>query len=449
MLSLGLERGWRERLVSVLAPKPGERILDVATGTGLVARALRGRAACSVVGVDVTPGMLAAAPGSDGIRFVLGRAERLPFADERFDALTVTYLLRYVEDPGATVRELGRVVRPGGRVASLEFHIPRLLPLRLGWWLYTRIALPLIGRSISAEWGNVGVFLGRSISTFYRRHSLDDVEGMWRAAGFTDVRSRVLGLGAAVVISGTKRGTTPARLSPAFYALAPGGWRDYLTLLHPPYTAWHLSYVVLGAALAPAVHLDRLAGTLLAFFFALGIGVHALDEMRGRPLATRIPSRVLVALGVGGIGAAVALGFLAAALFSPTLVVFVAAGLVLATAYPLELAAGRLHGDLWFAVGWGAFPLLTSYWVNALEPSWAAALGAGYAISLTYAQRRLSTWVRMVRRKATFARAEIVIGDARHEIDARGLIAAPERALRWLTAAAILGAAAALASRLV
>lgn len=420
-----------------------------------MARELRARAGARVVGVDLTPGMLGAAR-SDGIPLVLGRAERLPFPDGRFDALTFTYLLRYVDDPAATLRELARVVRPGGRIVSLEFHRPRPLVLRAGWWLYTRLMLPVLGRTVSRDWMRVGAFLGPSIDAFYDRHPLDRQEAMWSAAGIDHVRSEVLGLGAAVVTSGTRGASAPAaraaladEIAPAFYALAPGGWRDYLTLLHLPYTAWHLSYVVLGAALAPALHLDRLVGTLLAFALALGIGVHALDELNGRPLRTRIPRETLLALGAVGLGGAVVLGVVGTSVVGAGLLGFIALGLVLALAYPLELARGRLHGDLWFALGWGAFPLLVSYWTQALELGPAALLGAAYAVALSYAQRRLSTWVRTLRRRTVSASGELVEPDGtRHPLDRAALIAAPESALRWLTWTSVLVALGALAARL-
>lgn len=488
LLSLGLEAGWRARLAETAAPADGQRILDVATGTGLVARALRDRAACVVFGLDVTPQMLRSARPSAGIHYVAARAERLPFADGGFDGLTFTYLLRYVADPPSTIRELARVVRPGGRITSLEFYRPGPWPLRLGWWLYTRIALPLIGRALSREWSSVGSFLGRSISGFYDRHSLREVEAMWREAGIQEVRSEVLGLGAAVVTTGI-RASTPAvetrtvRMGgasvagaphtraardasfssaggqlgatgplarPAFYALAQGGWRDYVTLLHPPYTAWHLSYVVLGAALAPTLHIDRLVGTLLAFFLALGIGVHALDELSGRPLRTRIPKTVLLGLGVGGVAAAVALGLVATTVVGSSLLIFITAGVLLALGYPLELARGRLHGDLWFALGWGAFPVLTAYWANAVSLSWGALAAAAYAFTLSYAQRRLSTWVRTIRRRTLAAEGRLSFTDGgTQRLDERALIAPAESALRWLTAASVLVALAALSARLL
>lgn len=225
---------------------------------------------------------------------------------------------------------------------------------------------------------------------------------------------------------------------PAFYALPSGGWRDYVTLLHPPYTAWHLSYVALGAALAPTLQLDRLAGTLVAFFLALGVGVHALDELNGRPLQTRIPDGVLRVFAVVGLGSAVALGLAATTVLGPGLLVFIVVGLVLALSYPLELARGRLHSDLWFALGWGAFPVLTAAWVGGGITA-AALAGAAYAVALSYAQRALSTWVRMLRRRTDDVAGEIRMTDGeRLALDTTRLIAAPETALRWLTLVAVL-----------
>src|SRR5438876_8549698 len=158
---------------------------------------------------------------------------------------------------------------------------------------------------------------------------------------------------------------------PAFYALKRGGWRDYITLLHPPYTLWHLSYVVLGAALAPTVRYDRLAATLLAFFLAVGVAAHALDELNGRPLQTRIPRFALAALGIGGLAGAILIGIAGAVLASPWLLVFVAFGAVIAPAYNLEWFRGRFHSDFWFAIACGVFPLLTACYARAgrLGPS--------------------------------------------------------------------------------
>src|SRR5439155_14370276 len=197
---------------------------------------------------------------------------------------------------------------------------------------------------------------------------------------------------------------------PAFYALTSGGWRDYVTLLHPPYTLWHLSYVVLGAALASEVRIDRLAGTLVAFFLALGIGAHALDELNGHPLRTRIPDPLLRVLAVVGLGGAVILGIVAASTaVGPGLYVFIGTGIVLALMYPLELAGGRLHSDLWFAIAWGAFPVLTACYASGGSITAAAVVGAIYAVALSYAQRVLSTWVRMLRRRTESVSGEIAL----------------------------------------
>src|SRR5262245_10319752 len=155
-------------------------------------------------------------------------------------------------------------------------------------------------------------------------------------------------------------------LRPAFYALASGGWRDYVTLLHVPYTLWHLSYVVIGAALAPELPVNRLLWGLCAFGLALGVGAHALDELNGRPLRTAIPDRVLIALGVASTTTAAAIGIGAALAWTFWLLPFVAAGIFLVPAYCLELFRGRFHSDAWFALGWGAFPVLTAY-VGAAE----------------------------------------------------------------------------------
>jgi hypothetical protein len=215
---------------------------------------------------------------------------------------------------------------------------------------------------------------------------------------------------------------------PAFYALDRGGWRDYVTLLHVPYTAWHLSYVAIGAALAPELEPKRLLAALAAFFLALGIGAHALDELRGRPLGTEIPTAVLWALAVVPIGAAVAIGVASALAWTVWLLPFVAAGAFLVFAYNLELFGGAFHTDLWFALAWGAFPLLASYVVVAEELRVEALLAAGFALATSLAQRTLSTQVRAVRRGRS--------DDPVHTIEA------PERALRTMSAAMVALAAA-------
>jgi demethylmenaquinone methyltransferase / 2-methoxy-6-polyprenyl-1,4-benzoquinol methylase len=207
--SFGQDPRWRRALVSAVAPQAGQRILDVATGTGMVAAELLARADCTVVGIDQSAEMLAGArrrfATGGRVELVEGQAEALPFADGSFDALTFTYLLRYVDEPGATVGELARVVRPGGRVASLEFGVPPWLPARAAWRLYTAIGLPTLGRLASREWAEVGRFLGPSIRGFYERHPLQEIVGLWERAGLRDVRVRRMSLGGGVVMSATKR----------------------------------------------------------------------------------------------------------------------------------------------------------------------------------------------------------------------------------------------------
>jgi len=210
-LSFWQDPRWRRALVDAVAPRAGQRVLDVATGTGMVAAELLARADCAVVGIDQSAEMLAAARARfahlEGSRVELleGQAEALPFADESFDALTFTYLLRYVDDPRATVRELARVVRPGGRVASLEFGVPPWAPARAAWRLYTAVGLPALGRLASREWAQVGRFLGPSIRGFYERHPLERIVGYWEQAGLQDVRVRRMSLGGGIVMSASKR----------------------------------------------------------------------------------------------------------------------------------------------------------------------------------------------------------------------------------------------------
>src|SRR5947208_6973982 len=205
LLSFGQDARWRERLVSLLDAGSDDAVLDGATGTGLVARAIAERYRCRVVGLDRSADMLGAAAARDGhIPLVRARAESLPFPDESFDGLTFTYLLRYVDDPAATLRELARVVRPGGTVASLEFALPHGI-WRLLWELYVRTLLPAAGRIISPGWGRVGTFLGPSIRDFYRRLPEPQLLELWRAAGIAEVRSRRLSLGGGIVVWGTKR----------------------------------------------------------------------------------------------------------------------------------------------------------------------------------------------------------------------------------------------------
>jgi len=187
---------------------------------------------------------------------------------------------------------------------------------------------------------------------------------------------------------------------PAFYALRSGGWRDYITLLHAPYTLWHLSYVAIGAALAPRMHWSLLGWTVLAFALALGVGAHALDELHGRPLQTRIPAAVLVALAVTSIAGACAIGIVVAAQRTWWLLAFVAVGAFVVAAYNLELCGGAFHSDLWFGLAWGTFPLLTAYFASAERLRGEALAGAAFALCSSLAQRTLSTEVRFARRRA-------------------------------------------------
>ena len=236
---------------------------------------------------------------------------------------------------------------------------------------------------------------------------------------------------------------------PAFYALAQGGWRDYVTLLHPPYTAWHLSYVVIGAALAPELQASRLLPTLVAFFLALGIGAHALDELNGRPLRTQISSPVLVALAVVSILAAVAIGIAGAVLVDPWIGFFVAAGAFIVVAYNLELAGGRFHGDIWFALAWGAFPLVTGYFAATGRLDAVALAGALFAFGLSRAQRLLSTPVRDLRRRVTRVDGVLERPDgSREPVTAELLLRGKEAALHALALSTIALAIALVIMRL-
>jgi hypothetical protein len=206
----------------------------------------------------------------------------------------------------------------------------------------------------------------------------------------------------------------PHRLDrPAFYALRSGGWRDLVTLLHPPYTAWHLSYVALGAAAAPTLHIGRLAAALGAFLLAVGVAAHALDELRGRPLQTLLSRRALIAMAGVALGAAVAIGVAGMIIVSPLLAPLVAAGAFLVLAYNLELAGGRFHTDAWFAVAWGGFPAFTGYFVNALAVRPAGVLVALACCLLSVAQRRLSTPARRLRRQTAAVTGEQRLADGR------------------------------------
>jgi demethylmenaquinone methyltransferase/2-methoxy-6-polyprenyl-1,4-benzoquinol methylase len=214
VLSFGQDPRWRGAMVGAIGAERGDRVLDVATGTGLVAQALVRRYRCEVVGLDQSPQMLERARMrlagnarlAERVSLVRGEAERLPFADEEFDHLTFTYLLRYVDDPATTMVELARVVKPGGRVASLEFAVPSNAMWREAWRLYTRVGLPTLGRVVSREWAHTGRFLADSIPDFYEGYPLARVVEMWEQAGIVDVRVSSMSLGGGVVMWGTKGG---------------------------------------------------------------------------------------------------------------------------------------------------------------------------------------------------------------------------------------------------
>ena len=236
---------------------------------------------------------------------------------------------------------------------------------------------------------------------------------------------------------------------PAFYALRSGGWRDLVTLLHPPYTAWHLSYVALGAAAAPALHAGRLAAALVAFFLAVGVSAHALDELNGRPLNTKLKRGTLIALALGGLVGAVAIGVAGTIVVSPWLAPLVLVGAFLVLAYNLELFGGRFHTELWFAVAWGGFPAFTGYFVNALEVRPAGILVAAACCLLSAAQRRLSTPARDLRRRTAEVVGEQRLRDGSVvELTMAGLSAPLEDALSSLWLALVLLAAGLIAVRL-
>ena len=213
VLSFGQDPRWRRAMVGAVGARPGQRVLDVATGTGLVAAELVRRYGCDVVGLDQSPQMLAGArlrlerdrELAGHVTLMSGEAESLPFADREFDHLTFTYLLRYVDDPRAAMRELARVVRPGGRIASLEFAVPVAPLWRALWRLYARVGLPTLGRLVSREWAETGRFLARSIPDFYERHPIGQIVEMWMEAGIGDVEVKPMSLGGGLVMWGTKR----------------------------------------------------------------------------------------------------------------------------------------------------------------------------------------------------------------------------------------------------
>jgi hypothetical protein len=235
---------------------------------------------------------------------------------------------------------------------------------------------------------------------------------------------------------------------PAFYALKSGGWRDYITLLHVPYTLWHLSYVVFGAAVAPIVDGRRLGATLVGFFLGVGLTAHALDELNGRPLRTKISDRTLWAIAIVALVAAVALGVVGAIEVAWWLLAFVAFGGFIVVAYNLELFGGLFHSDLWFALSWGAFPALTAYFAQSATIHAEALFVFVACLFLSAAQRRLSTPVRELRRKIASVEGRMVLRDGTEiVVNEATLRKAPEGALRALSVALPLLAAGLLVAR--
>ncbi len=236
---------------------------------------------------------------------------------------------------------------------------------------------------------------------------------------------------------------------PAYYSVRPGGWRDWWSILHPPYTAWHLSYVVIGASLAPHFDSVRLLATVLAFFAAVGIAAHALDERHGHPLRTHIPDGTLLAAAAAGLVAAVALGVAGLSSVGWVLLPFIVVGPILVVAYNLELFGGRVHTDFGFAAAWGAFPLLTGYVAQAGRLDAAAVIAALGAFALSYAQRSLSTPARLIRRHVTGVDGALSLDDGTlRQLDEDTLLAPLERALRWLSWAVLALALALVVARL-
>jgi hypothetical protein len=243
----------------------------------------------------------------------------------------------------------------------------------------------------------------------------------------------------------------PEAIAPAYYAAGTSGWRrDVWALLHPPYTAWHLSYVLIGASLAPTVSVLRLVATVLAFFLAVGVAAHALDELRGRPLQTELPAGALWAAALIGLLGAVALGIAGLFVIGPWLLPFIALGVFFVFAYNLELLRGRVHGDFWFALSWGAFPVLTAYFAQTGRLSIAALAVAVAGYALSYAQRMLSTPARLLRRRSRSVTGELTLADGSQVLLDRPTLLRPlERALAassWGIVALALGM---VASRLL
>lgn len=225
-----------------------------------------------------------------------------------------------------------------------------------------------------------------------------------------------------------------AERRPAYYAASRGGWRDWWTLLHPPYTAWHLSYVVIGACLAPRVDTSRLVATLIAFFLAVGVAAHAIDELHGRPLRTTIPSSALVAVTAAGLAGAVVVGVIGLARVGIVLVPFIVVGPLLVLAYNAELFGGIVHTTAGFAAAWGAFPVLTGYVAQTSDLRVSAVLAAGAAFALSWAQRVLSTPARRIRRSTRSVEGSLTQADGTVvHLDESVLLKPLETALRAMS----------------
>jgi hypothetical protein len=241
----------------------------------------------------------------------------------------------------------------------------------------------------------------------------------------------------------------PEEHRPAYYAARPGGWRDWWTLVHPPYTAWHLGYVVIGACLAPVVNTTRLVATLIAFFFAVGLAAHALDELHGRPLRTRIPTTALFAVAAAGLIGAVSIGVAGAAQVGWVLIPFLVLGPMLVIGYNFELFGGIIHNDAGFAASWGAFPVLTAYVAQTGTIAVAPSIAAVGAFALSAAQRALSTPARLLRRRAIHIEGSITLSDGRSvPVNRAALLGPLERALRATAWAVVLVAASLAVGRL-
>jgi len=243
----------------------------------------------------------------------------------------------------------------------------------------------------------------------------------------------------------------PDALAPAYYTALGRGWRrDVWAVLHPPYTAWHLSYVVIGASLAPRLSVFRLTATLVAFFLAVGIAAHSLDELNGRPLRTAIPTWVLKTAGVVGLAGAVALGLAGIPVIGWGLLLFIALGVIFVFAYNLELLGGHMHGDFWFALSWGAFPVLTAYFAQTASVSLAALAMAAAAFALSYGQRALSTPARSLRRRTRSVSGMVTMTDGSEvALDEAALLQPLEKGLRAFSWGVVALAAGLLASRLL